>query len=312
MRTVLAVATATLMMLLVPTERASAQAAAAPRPAAAAAVTQSPVAKDKLQGTRLIDADANFSIDAPAPDWQWSTLSIPGTSSRAIYAVDDPARTRRFLVLVSDMELRSLNRSVLAGMKAGLPNHGAGVEFEDVAVPAGGKRYHFDIQASDGTQQHCVAYVVATGRPVTLENCSEAGGEAPEMHAWVASFQTLHEVQPAVDNSLMPMAQYLVALFAVVGIGALINKAMGRLAVDGWKLGGIIVILLAIVEGVALVLKIRAAALSDIQQGEAFGQFVINLLPALVLAVLGSRSLRRRRAERQAAASAATGPQPRR
>jgi hypothetical protein len=307
MSSALAMATATLALFLAPTERASTEAAPAPRPAAAAAVTQRPLDKEKLQGTRLVDADANFAIDAPATDWQWSTLSIPGVRARTVYAAEDPQRTRRFIVLVSDLEVRSLNESFLARVKMGLPNHGAGVEFEDVAVPAGGKRYRFDVSGNDGPR-HCVAYLVATGSAVTLETCSDAGGEAPEVQAWLASFRTLHEVEPAVGTSLKPMGQYLVALFVLVGIGAVINKVTGRLAVDGWKLGGLIVLVLATIDGVALLLQSRAAALSEVDQGRLVGGFTVNLVPALILAVIGSRSLRRRRAAQQAAGAVTAMP----
>jgi hypothetical protein len=62
------------------------------------------------------------------------------------------------------------------------------------------------------------------------------------------------------------------------------------------------VLLLLAIEGVAALLRVRAAALSDEELGRVAGGLLVSPLPALVLAAIGSRSLRRRRAGQAAGA----------
>jgi hypothetical protein len=199
MRNVLAAGAVVILSLLV-----TAAAAAMPtaQPTRAEETTRNPLPKEKLLGTRLVDSDANFSMDVPAFGWRWVTLTTPGDVTRATYAAEDPTGTRRFLVLVLDFQLRTLLPSFLAEIKKSQPDMGDGLVFEDVAVPEGAKRFRFDVHTAVSARTlHCEVYLVATGRPVELQVCSPDAAEPAELPAWLASFRTIYPVEPAAESS---------------------------------------------------------------------------------------------------------------
>lgn len=273
---------------------------------AAPALTPRPLPAEKLQGTRLVDADANLSIDVPGPGWEWSALAMPSPSVSTCYAVTNQALAKRFLVLVFASTLNSLEPSFLAGVKASLPEKGAGVEFEDVAVPPGAKRYRFHVAGAAGLR-YCVVYLVATGRPVALQSCGPEAADPPEMTPWLASFHTLHPVkQPAVeDQGAATGVQFLVVFFVVVLACGLVNLLARRLVVNSWRMGGYAVALLALVEIGALFASDRVSAAAPYAQGERVGFIVGSAVIPLVVSFVGAASFEKRR--RRAAAAAAAG-----
>jgi hypothetical protein len=272
-----------------------------------------PLPAGKQQGTRLVDAEANLSIDVPGPGWEWSMLTVPAAGLLSTYAVTNRELGKRFLVLVFEPALTSLPASFLEGLLHGLPNHGAGIQFESVAVPAGGQRYRFTAE-SGGRTQHCVVYVVATGRAVAFQSCSPEAGDAPELAPWLASFRTLQPVTPAAaeeDRGARMGLLFLVAFLTVVGAGALLNVVARRPLVNAWRLGGYAVVLLAGVTIAGLFLRGRMASSPAGGQGQLVGTILGSTVIPLILAVFGGNVVAKRRRQRQASHPAAlAGPPP--
>jgi hypothetical protein len=278
-------------------ETAATPAAPAPRSATPLGAP-APLPADKLQGTRLVDADANLSIDVPGPGWEWSMLTVPAGGLRSTYAVTNRELGKRFLVVVFEPALTSLPPSFLEGLLHGLPNHGAGIQFESVAVPAGGQRYRFTAE-SGGRTQHCVVYVVATGHAVAFQSCSPEAGDAPELAPWLASFRTLQPVTPAAaaeDRGARMGLQFLVVFPTVVGAGTMLNLVARRPLVNAWRLGGYAVVLLAGVTIASLFLRGRMAG----GQGQLVGTILGSSVIPLILAVFGGNVVAKRRRRREA------------
>jgi hypothetical protein len=254
---------------------------------------------EKLQGTRLVDRDANLSIDRPGPGWEWSSLSFSAPELRNVYAATNSRLGRRLLVMVFEPSLTSLPPSFPDGVRKSLPNGGAGVVFEDVPVPPGAKRYRFSAQRG-GTTFHCTDYIVATGHPVVFQSCSPAPGDPPELGPWMASFRTLRRVSPPPANrDAVYRGYFWIVFFVVVGIGGIINHVAGRLVVDSWKIGGFAVATLALIL-VAAPFAVSRLADAD-RSAYLIGTVLASTVLPLILSVAGSHWVRRRR-ERQARA----------
>jgi hypothetical protein len=259
---------------------------------------------EKLQGTRLVDTYANLSIDLPGPGWEWSALSYSAPWLHNAYAASNQALGKRFVVMVFEPKLSSLPPSFLDGIIKRMPNGGAGITFEDMAVPPGAKRYRFNIQRG-GMTIHCTDYIVATGHPVIFQSCSRQPADPPELGPWLASFRTLREVAPsrAASGPANPLFFFMI-FFVIVGIGGMINYVAGRLVVNGWKVGGFTVATLAVI---AFVVPFAFGRLADKDAGESgrlFGDILGRALIPLMLSVVGSNWVRRRR-QRQALAELA-------
>jgi hypothetical protein len=273
--------------------------------APAGAVAPVPLPAEKLQGTRLVDLDANLSIDLPGPGWKWSALSVTAPQVRNTYAATNQQLGSRFVVMVFEDRLTMLPPSVLNGLRKGLPNGGAGVAFEDVPVPPGAKRYRFNAQRG-GMTFHCTDYIVATGHPVVSQACSQQPTDAPELGPWLASFRTLHEVRPSIADRVSDPGFFLIIFFVIVGIGSMINYVAGRLVLNGWKIGGFAVATLALFLIAAPFAFGRLADADAADSAHLIGTVLARATIPLVLSVVGSNWVRRRR-ERQAQKAALDG-----
>jgi hypothetical protein len=314
MRRTLALYTAAAALLAVAAAPLVAQNAASSGAAAPSMPRLETVPPELLQGTKLVDTAANFSLEEPAAGWTWSQSVEPGLA--VTYVATDAPHGRRFMATVMDHEVRRVDAGVLAGIKRGLASHATLTSpFVQVQVPQGAKHIRYDKPAGDAVL-HCDAYVVATGRAVILQHCSTstdaaAGDEEARLFSgWLASFHTLHRVPAAPTHDKGLGYSFLIALLVGLGISSLINALRGRMAINGWIVGAGAAALVFVL----YVWRLYANGLDEVAVPGEMSEYIFEAvgysLPTFLIAFFGARSFQKRKARRLAPSPTAPAMSP--
>ena len=157
---------------------------------------------------------------------------------------------------------------------------------------------------ADGTQLKWHCYLSSAGPAYVFQSYSLEETESPELRSVVSSFRLLHPLQaksrparaiPDLVNGVLVVGGCLVVL-AFWGLAGLVNQLIGRPAVNGPALGGIVVALGAIALMVYAAFQPGFEKLESFQQGEAIGRVIgMALIPVLLAFFLGRHFAKKKR-----------------
>ncbi|MCY3021060.1 MAG: hypothetical protein NTW87_18760 [Planctomycetota bacterium] len=158
----------------------------------------SEVAKEKLDGLKLVLTDANCSLTAPAADWKWLVFDA---SQGKNYMCFNPKTGAGFTVslgrLTNDIDAHTRDQ-VLAAARQSAAASGAKVaneKYEQTQTPLPGNtwRLYHDVLFKQGGKIGVILYLVKTADHtlVTLQDSTTTGAESKTFAQFVASLKPL-------------------------------------------------------------------------------------------------------------------------
>jgi hypothetical protein len=273
-----------------------------------------PVPSALLQGNTLVLQSWNCSVAPPGDGWIWTKPNLkldPKTRSEAFVCLES-ATDVRIVFTLTEAGGGQINEKYVEALVAGIrrsfeKQHAqlTNVRQAPSAVPLPTSyRLWGDYATADGTKLKWHCYVSTAGPAYVFQAFSLEETESPEFRRLVSSFRLLHPLQPkpqparpAADlmNGVLTVVSCLVVL-AFWGLGALVNKLIGRPAVNGAAGGGIFVALGVIVLMVYTAFQPGFDKLDSFKQGEAIGRFVgLALIPVLLAFFLGRHFAKKKR-----------------
>lgn len=261
-----------------------------------------PVGSNLLQGGELIVESRNFAVTTPTGDWHWSVAENRGDAGQpATYFCTEAASGAELAVgIVAGRP--SSDSKFKAGLKDGLERSltaaGLTVASMDIAKSAtplpGSYRYQWHALRADGLSVYGYGYLTGEEPAFMLQHVTTEASEPPEFTQFARTFRLLHAPQPRSGSTFVAGA-YILLLGSAWGVASLVNRAYGRVVLNGGTLGAILVLILLIV----LIIVGNWAALvggSWVDKGSQSPEYRVGqaTIP-LVIAALVARSFRKRK-----------------
>jgi hypothetical protein len=261
-----------------------------------------PVDSNLLRDGELVVEAHNFSVATPAGQWQWSVFENPAAGpSLPTYVCTAAESGAELCVTIMDVRMSSGSKFVVgftSGLRESLTASGMTVESLDMAessIPLPGSYYcRWQVLRSDGVRVYAYSYVTGGAVTYMLQHATTDSSEPPEFTQFARTFRFLHARRPESGPTLVAGA-YVLLLGSAWGLASLVNRVRGHMVLNGGSLGAVLVIIMMIVLIVAGNYGGLAAGLPSQTLGRSAGYRMGEALLPMLVAILISRSFRKRK-----------------
>jgi len=267
-----------------------------------------PAPSSMVSGPQLSVPELNLSVSAPSSEWQWLVSPArgdAGPNGYRAFSCRRPGSPDQFLIGVFnpywEPETEARATQFVAGIASSFEKKGWTVESrqtEASPIPwPGSFRYALKATNQDRSPIYVYGYLGAKGRLFTFQHVSSDATEAPKFRTLMESVRFLGEAPRDPLDGAGQATLFLLAIVTLLlgGIGALINAAAKRVAVNMWRVA--LIFLAVIAAGLAFfwLTKLPRDTSAE-RRGYAYGACVVSpvLWPGL-FAYWRSRRLEKRR-----------------
>lgn len=269
-----------------------------------------PVGSELLRDGGLIVESCNFAIATPAGEWRWFVAEgQEAAHSRATYVCAEAAGGAELCVRVMDVRMGSGSKFMTGfkdGVEKSLTGSGLKVVSMDIAessTPSPGS-YHCQWHALVGDGTPVYGYIYVTGGEVSyaLHHIAPDASEPPAFTEFVRSFRLLHTPLPRpLSGSGLLGIGYVLLVCLACAVAEAVNRVSGKVVLNGGTLGAVLVVVVMIVLIVVGNFGALSAGMSSENLGQITGRRMGEAFIPLLIAVLASRSFRKRKRHQEVA-----------
>ncbi len=272
-----------------------------------------PVNPSMVKGAVLTSKELNFTIEAPSPEWTWYTLDIAGGDVESVnFFCQSPDGSEQYLLHVMKGNFGKVDAGeILDGVEKGAGKYGGkltGRSAEPSAIPReGSHRLTWQIAMPNGATVYTVGYAFADRYSYNVMRHSAEEGEPEQFAAFAKSLRTL-------ESGAEKMKEELMSQFGMLGIGLLIwigllcaiglavNSVCKRPVFNAGTISAVMIVMVLVLSMIAVFRMASDGAIREDDTAELSGGVIGACLIPGIIAVLISRSIRRKKEAFAAAA----------